>query len=301
MLSVLYSSDFLKIYIFLGEMLHVRLEADYNGSPASQLPTPHTMSLSDCKLRSSVNPAQAITILENGVVPPNLPFPVVVDRAAGSVGGGQEFPGVGFQFQMFQFAPGTEITLTCSVRMDKNNRRRRSVEPDWLYEDMTFSEFTQKMEEQFVDEYTYEDYLYEDNYDDFIENDEEDEEDEQIEVRFYIVEDGTDIEAFIDDLIEDLQTLTIYADLPTTTTTTTTTTRTTINLGKELYDLFHMESTPRPTVNLGEQLDELFHMETTETTRTTINLADELLDFFANGTSELESAGKNLKSGVSLI
>ena len=277
-------------------MLHVRLEADYNGSPASQLPTPHTMSLNDCKLRSSVNPAQAITILANGVVPPNLPFPVVVDRAAGSVGGGQEFPGVGFQFQMFQFAPGSEITLTCSVRMDKNNRRRRSVEPDWIHDDMTFSELTQKMEEEFMDEYTYEDYLYENIYDDYSENDEEE---EQIEVRFYIVEDGTDIEAFIDDLIEDLQTLTIYADLPTTTTTTTT--RTTINLGEELYDLFHMESTPRPTVNLGEQLDELFHMETTETTRTTINIADELLDFFVNGTSELEFAGKNLKSGVSLL
>jgi hypothetical protein len=54
MLSVLYSSDFLKIYVFLGEMLHVRLEADYNGSPASQLPTPHTMSLSDCKLMETI-------------------------------------------------------------------------------------------------------------------------------------------------------------------------------------------------------------------------------------------------------
>jgi len=277
------------IYV-VGEMLHVRLEADYNGSPASQLPTPHTMSLDDCTLRSSVNVGQAITILSNGVVPPNLSFPVVVDRAAGSVGGGQEFPGVGFQFQMFQFAPGTEITLTCSVRMDKTLRRRRSVEPDWIHEDMTFSEFTQKMEEEFMDEYTYEDYLYDDN----IENDEEE---EQVEVRFYIVEESTDIEAIIDDLIEDLQTLTIYADLPTTTTTTTTTTRTTVNLGEELHELFNMASTPRPTVNLGEQLDELFHMEATETTRTTINLADELSDFFVNGTSSLDAAGKNLKSG----
>ncbi|CBY31423.1 unnamed protein product [Oikopleura dioica] len=108
-----------EIVYIVGEMLHVRVTAK-NGLGSSL----QTMELDICTV--SDNMGKSITLIDNGVVDRDVPFTVVIDMQKGFVGNGSTPGGVGFHFQMFQFAPGTTIFLTCRVNVNPSRRRRSS-------------------------------------------------------------------------------------------------------------------------------------------------------------------------------
>lgn len=110
-----------EIVYVVGETLHVRVTA--KSDLGSGL---HSMELDICTV--SDNMGKSITIINDGVVPAGVPFPVGVDLQKGFIGDGYDPEGVGFHFQMFQFTPGTKIYLTCRVHVNPNRRRRAALE-----------------------------------------------------------------------------------------------------------------------------------------------------------------------------
>jgi len=112
-----------EIVYIVGEMLHVRVTAQ--SEIGSGL---HSIELDICTV--SDNMGKSITLINNGVVDQDVPFPVVIDLQKGLIGGGMTPEGVGFHFQMFQFAPGTKIFLTCRVHVNPSRRRRTASSLD---------------------------------------------------------------------------------------------------------------------------------------------------------------------------
>ena len=97
----------------LGERIHVRIIASLNGVPGVSLKDRYLISARSCLVRPKIDGSHSISIIEDGQVLSNLPFPVSVDHDPGHMGGGIPFEeeGIGFSFQMFTFQAGTALEL----------------------------------------------------------------------------------------------------------------------------------------------------------------------------------------------